>query len=95
VQLQEPGQLIHRTYQLLPGAEIIAHRTMPDRMKHAADPAESQKLQHAADHLLTRTLLRATHPGLLAVAKQLRESFDFDGIELVVTSWISAARRRT
>ena len=70
--------------QLLPGAEIIAHRTMPDRMKHAADPAESQKLQHAADHLLTRTLLRATHPGLLAVAKQLRGSFDFDGIELVL-----------
>jgi cyclase len=70
--------------QLFPGAEIIAHRTMPERMKHAADPAESQKLQHAVDDAAVRTQLGAAHPGVLAVATQLRESFDFDGIELVL-----------
>jgi glyoxylase-like metal-dependent hydrolase (beta-lactamase superfamily II) len=30
--------------QLFEGAEIIAHRTVPDRMRHVADPRESQKL---------------------------------------------------
>jgi cyclase len=69
--------------QLFPGAESIAHRTMPDRMKQAADPGELQKLQHAVEHLPTRMLLRGLHPGLLAVGTQLQESFDFDGIELV------------
>lgn len=69
--------------QLFAGAEIIAHRTMPERMKEAADPSESQKLTHAVHHLATRALLRATHPGLLAAAKQLDETYDFDGIEPV------------
>lgn len=70
--------------QLFPDAEIIAHRTVAERMQRTADPAESQKLTHAVHHLASRTLLHATHPGLLAVAKQLDESFDFDGIELVL-----------
>ena len=70
--------------QLFPDAEIIAHRTMPDRMKQAADPAESQKLTHAVHHFTTRAVLRAAHRGVLAVAKQLDENFDFDGIELVL-----------
>ena len=70
--------------QLFPDAEIIGHRTMPDRMKQAADPAESQKLTHAVHHLLSRAVLRAAHPGVRAVAKQLDENFDFDGIELVL-----------
>jgi glyoxylase-like metal-dependent hydrolase (beta-lactamase superfamily II) len=69
--------------QLFPAAEIIGHRTMPERMKEAADPKESQKLTHGVHHLVTRTVLRAAHPGLLAVAKQLDENFDFDGIEPV------------
>jgi cyclase len=70
--------------QLFPDAEVIAHRTMPDRMKQAADPAESQKLTHAVHHLTTRAVLRAAHHGVLAAAKQLDENFDFDGIELVL-----------
>jgi cyclase len=70
--------------QLFPDAEIIAHRTMPDRMKQAADPAESQKLTHAVHHFVSRTVLHAAHPGVLAVAKQLGKSFDFDGIKLVL-----------
>jgi cyclase len=74
--------------QLFPDAEIIAHRTMPERMKQAADPAESQKLTHAVHHLITRGVLRAAHPGVLAVAKQLDASFDFDGIELVLPTTV-------
>jgi cyclase len=70
--------------QLFPEAEFIAHRTMTERMKEAADPTESQKLTHGVHHLVTRTVLRAAHPGVLAVAKQLDENFDFDGIELVL-----------
>jgi cyclase len=69
--------------QLFPDAEIIAHRTVSDRMRQTADPAESQKLTHAVHHFATRTLLRAAHPGVLAVAKQLDDNFDFNGIELV------------
>jgi glyoxylase-like metal-dependent hydrolase (beta-lactamase superfamily II) len=70
--------------QLFEGAEIIAHRSVPDRMKHVADPKESQKLLHGVGHLLTRMLLKATHPGLAAAGRQLREDYDFDGIELVL-----------
>jgi glyoxylase-like metal-dependent hydrolase (beta-lactamase superfamily II) len=70
--------------QLFPDAEIIAHRTMPDRMKQAADPAESQKLTNAVHHLISRTVLRTAHHGVLAVAEQLDENFDFDGIELTL-----------
>jgi cyclase len=61
---------------------------MPDRMRQAADPSESQKLTHAVHHLTTRAVLRAAHPGVLAVAKQLGESFDFDGIELVLPATV-------
>jgi cyclase len=68
--------------QLFPDAEIIGHRSMPDRMKQAADPAESQKLTNAVHHLISRTVLRTAHHGVLAVATQLDENFDFDGIEL-------------
>jgi glyoxylase-like metal-dependent hydrolase (beta-lactamase superfamily II) len=70
--------------QLFPEAEFIAHQTMTERMKEAADPTESQKLTHGVHHLVTRSVLRAAHPGLLAVARQLDENFDFDGIELVL-----------
>ena len=64
--------------QLFEGAEIIAHRTVPDRMKEAADPGEMQHLLKIAE------VLGAIHPGVLAIANQLREDYDFDGIELVL-----------
>jgi len=70
--------------QLFPGAEIIAHRSMAERMKHVADPTESQHLQHAVDLPPARTQLAAAHPGLLAAGEQLRKNFDFDGIEVVL-----------
>jgi cyclase len=70
--------------QLFEGAEIIAHRTVPERMKHVADPKETQKLVHGVGRFLVRVLLNATHPGILAAGKQLREDYNFDGIELVL-----------
>jgi cyclase len=66
--------------QLFEGAEIIAHRTVPDRMTEAADPRAIQKLLHDASRLLTRLWLRVLHPGALAVARQLQRDYDFGGI---------------
>ena len=70
--------------QLFEGAEIIAHRTVPDRMKHVADPMEFQKLLHGVDRLLPSSSLGASHPGVLAIARQLQQDYDFDGIKLVL-----------
>ena len=70
--------------QLFEGAEIIAHRTVAERMPHVADPRETRKLLEAADRLLSRWLLGAIHPGVLAVARQLRQDYDLHGIELVL-----------
>jgi cyclase len=70
--------------QLFEEAEIIAHRTVPERMKQVADPNETQKLMWGAGHLITRMLLKATHPGLLAAGRQLQEDYNFDDIELVL-----------
>jgi cyclase len=70
--------------QLFEGAEIIAHRTVPDRMKQVADPQESQKLLGGVDHLLPRLLLKTMHPGVLAIGRQLKQDYDFEGIRLVL-----------
>jgi len=64
--------------QLFEGAEIIGHRTMPDRMKHVADPMEMQQMMKVAEKI------GAIHPGVLAVARQLQQDYDFDGIKLVL-----------
>jgi glyoxylase-like metal-dependent hydrolase (beta-lactamase superfamily II) len=69
--------------QLFHGAEIIAHRSVPERMKQVADPQESQKLLHGVGRFLIRILLKATHPGIIAAGKQVLEDYDFDGSELV------------
>jgi glyoxylase-like metal-dependent hydrolase (beta-lactamase superfamily II) len=69
--------------QLFEGAEIIAHRTVPDRMKETADPRRFEKLLDGATRLLPRLWLRARHPGVLAVARQLQQDYSFDGIALV------------
>jgi glyoxylase-like metal-dependent hydrolase (beta-lactamase superfamily II) len=70
--------------QLFEGAEIIAHRTVPERMREVADPKEIQQLLKGPDRLLTRPMAGPTHPGALALARQLRQDFDFDGIELTL-----------
>ena len=70
--------------QLFEGSEIIAHRSVPSRMKEVAEPKESQKLVRGVGHLLTRLLLKATHPGLLSAGVQLQEDYNFDDIELLL-----------
>jgi glyoxylase-like metal-dependent hydrolase (beta-lactamase superfamily II) len=78
--------------QLFEGAEIIAHRSVPERMRHVANPAESRKLLGGARHVLTRVLLKALHPGVVAIGQQLMEDYDFDGIELVLPTTVFDAR---
>jgi glyoxylase-like metal-dependent hydrolase (beta-lactamase superfamily II) len=74
--------------QLFAGAEIIAHRTVKELMPRVADPREAQQLLAGADRLLTRWLLKAVHPGALAIARQLREDFDFGGIRQVLPTTV-------
>jgi glyoxylase-like metal-dependent hydrolase (beta-lactamase superfamily II) len=69
--------------QLFQGAEIIAHRSVPDRMRQVADPEESQKLLHDVGRVVTGLPLKGLHSGIVAVGRQLLEDYDFDGIELV------------
>jgi cyclase len=78
--------------QLFGDAEIIAHRSVPERMKKVAEPEETQKLLHGAERLLTRLLLKAFHPGLAAAGQQLLEDYNFDGIELVLPTTLFNAR---
>ena len=66
--------------QLFEGAEIIAHRTVPGRMKDAADPRPFQQLLDDAGRLLPRLWLGVLHPGALAFARQLQRDYDLGGI---------------
>ena len=70
--------------QLFEGAEIIAHRSVPERMKDVANPKETQRLLHGVGRLLTRLLLKALHPGIVAAGQQLQQEYNFDGIELAL-----------
>jgi len=78
--------------QLFPGSEIIGHRSLPERMKQVAEPHESQKLLHGVGRLLTRLVLKALHPGIVAAGRQLMEDYNFDGIELVPPTTLFDAR---
>ncbi len=78
--------------QLFLGAEIIAHRSVPERMKKVADPKESQHLLHGVGHLLSRLVLKALHPGMVAAGQQLLEDYNFDGIELVLPTTLFDTR---
>jgi glyoxylase-like metal-dependent hydrolase (beta-lactamase superfamily II) len=69
--------------QLFKGAEIIGHRSVPERMKEVAEPAEIQKLMRVANGTLTGPLMKLIHPGVVAIARQLKEDYDFSGVELV------------
>jgi glyoxylase-like metal-dependent hydrolase (beta-lactamase superfamily II) len=70
--------------QLFAGSEIIAHRTVPDHMAEVAVRSQYQKLRDGANGLVSRLMLRAIRPGALAVGSQLRQDYDFDGIELAL-----------
>ena len=68
--------------QLFAGAEIIAHRTVPGRMAHAADPARYRELVDDTGGFASRLVRRAFQPGKWAAGTQLREEHDFGGIAL-------------
>jgi len=70
--------------QLFEDAEILAHRTTPDRMKRAADPKEVQKPLEGVGHVPTRLPLAGIHPGAVAIARQPQQDYDFDKINLVL-----------
>ena len=78
--------------QLFEGAEIIAHQSIPERMKHVADPKESQKLLHGVGHFLSRLIIKALHPGIVAAGRQLLEDYNFDGIELALPTTLFDTR---
>lgn len=79
--------------QLFDGAEIIAHRTVRERMPHVADPRETRQLVADASHLATRSRLEASHPGAVAMARQLAQDFDFSGIELTLPTAVFDERQ--
>jgi cyclase len=69
--------------QLFEDAEIIGHRSLPERMKKVAEPEEIQHLMKAANDPVTGPQVKLAHPGVSAVASQLAEDYDFGGVELV------------
>lgn len=78
--------------QLFQEAEIIAHRSVPERMKQVAEPEESQKMLHGVGRFLTRLAMKALHPGILAAGQQLLEDYNFDGIELLLPTTLFDTR---
>jgi glyoxylase-like metal-dependent hydrolase (beta-lactamase superfamily II) len=71
-------------------SEIIAHRSMPERMRQVAEPRDIQKLLHAVNR--PHPPLETSHPGAAAARQQIQEDYDFDGIELVVPTTLLDAR---
>jgi glyoxylase-like metal-dependent hydrolase (beta-lactamase superfamily II) len=69
--------------QLFEDAEIIGHRSLPERMKLVADPEEIQDLMFLATDPVTGPPMKAVHPGIVAAVVQLREDYDFSGVELI------------
>jgi cyclase len=70
--------------QLFQDAQIIAQRKIIERLPQSANPHHLQRLQASARSMLGRIVLRLSNPGVLALARQLAEDYDFDGIELVL-----------
>jgi glyoxylase-like metal-dependent hydrolase (beta-lactamase superfamily II) len=79
--------------QLFEGAEIIAHQSVPERMKHVANPKETQKLLHGMTHLSSRLALNALHPGVAAAGQQLLEDYSLDGVKLVLPTTLFSFER--
>ncbi len=78
--------------QLFEGAEIIAHQTVRALMPKVADPTKIRQLVKASDRLLPRTSLQARYPGALAIARQLQQDYDFEGIRLVLPTTVFEER---
>lgn len=78
--------------QLFEGAEIIAHRSVPEHMKHVADPEETRKLLASVRNPVTCEAIRAVHPGVVAAGQQLAEDYDLTGVELVLPTTVFDTR---
>jgi cyclase len=78
--------------QLFEGAEIISHRSVPERMKLVANPEEIQHLLHGVANVTARKALQAVHPGVVAAGLQLLEDYNFDGVELVLPTTLFDTR---
>lgn len=78
--------------QLFEGAEIIAHRSVPERMKHVANPEENRHLLHGVADASSLSALQALHPGVAAAGLQLLEDYNLDGVELVLPTTLFDAR---
>jgi cyclase len=78
--------------QLFEGAEIIAHRSVPERMTQVSNPEELQKMLHGVANESSRQALKALHPGIVAAGQQLLEDYDFDGIELALPTTLFDTR---
>lgn len=66
--------------QLFEGAVVIAHRTVPDRMRQASEPADPRDLLRTASAVASPAALGALQPGARAAATQLRQAYDFAGV---------------
>ena len=69
--------------QLFDEAEIIGHRSLPERMASVAEPEEFQKLMKMANGKVSGMLMKMLHPGIVAAGQQLDEDYDFGKVELV------------
>jgi glyoxylase-like metal-dependent hydrolase (beta-lactamase superfamily II) len=78
--------------QLFEGAEIIAHRSVPERMKHVANPEETRHLLHGVADASSLSVLKDLHPGVAAAGLQLLEDYNLDGVELVLPTTLFDAR---
>jgi glyoxylase-like metal-dependent hydrolase (beta-lactamase superfamily II) len=78
--------------QLFPGAEFIAHQSVPERMKHVANPAETQHLLQGVANETSRMAIQQVHPGVVALGQQLLEDYNLDGIELVMPTTVFDTR---
>jgi cyclase len=78
--------------QLFADAEIIAHRSVPERMKQVANPEEFRNLLHGVANEATRQSLQSLHPGLAATGLQLLEDYNLDGVELVLPTTLFDTR---
>ena len=68
--------------QLISNAEIIAHRTVPDRMREVADPRRIRALIRWATVPLIGPATKWLAPGLYAMGQQLAEGYEFANIQM-------------
>jgi cyclase len=50
-------------------------------MLHIADPQKFQEWLNSVGRVFSRLILRVFHPGVMAIAKQLQQDYDFNDIK--------------